>query len=220
MATELCGLFPDDDFNRAIDELDKPDVDGWEFFVESHGVTIYRLFNEGSGLYEYKIYGELDDVTPDICAQVYMDLDYRKMWDSYAKVLEVRKCKEGNLVYWEVNYPFPLWNRDYLYGRELRELDKDGKKVWIVLAKSIQSPDVAEKSGVVRVKDYLQSAALCTNGSSGTKAFMRYYDNPEGNIPTWLINWAAKTGVPQFLTMMHAACRGYPKYLEANRRAT
>lgn len=46
MATELCGLFPDDDFNRAIAELDKPDVDGWEFFVESNGVTIYRLFNE------------------------------------------------------------------------------------------------------------------------------------------------------------------------------
>ena len=23
-------------------------------------------------------------------------------------------------------------------------------------------------------------------------AYMRYYDNPKGSIPTWLINWAAK----------------------------
>ena len=38
-----------------------------------------------SGLYEYKIYGILDDVLPDICSQVYMDLDYRKQWDSYVK---------------------------------------------------------------------------------------------------------------------------------------
>lgn len=36
-----------------------------------------------SGLYEYKVYGILDDVLPDVCAQVYMDLEYRKKWDSY-----------------------------------------------------------------------------------------------------------------------------------------
>lgn len=24
---------------------------------------------------------------------------------------------------------------------------------------------------------------------------MRYYDNPKGMIPTWLINWAAKVSV-------------------------
>ena len=35
-----------------------------------------------SGLYKYKIYGSLD-VEPSICAQVYMDLDYRKSWDTY-----------------------------------------------------------------------------------------------------------------------------------------
>jgi len=25
---------------------------------------------------------------------------------------------------------------------------------------------------------------------------MRYYDNIGGNIPTWLINWAAKVAIP------------------------
>ena len=38
-----------------------------------------------SGLYQYKIYGVLDDVLPDICADVYMDLEYRRQWDTYAK---------------------------------------------------------------------------------------------------------------------------------------
>ena len=68
-------------------------------------------------------------------------------------------------------------------------------------------------------------------------AFMHYYDNPKGMIPTWLINWAAKvrndlvnhqmwlsklklppttqTGVPQFLKMMREAIKGYPDYLKA-----
>ena len=46
--------------------------------------SLYMLsFFQTSGLYEYKIYGVLDDVQPDICAQVYMDIEYRKQWDSY-----------------------------------------------------------------------------------------------------------------------------------------
>ncbi|CAL1541798.1 unnamed protein product [Lymnaea stagnalis] len=219
MATEVYGVFADEDFSKSLSELDKPDVEGWEFFVESQGVTIYRLFNETSGLYQYKVYGELADVLPETCAEVYMDLEYRKQWDTYAKVLEVKECEGRNLVYWEVNFPFPLWNRDYIYGREFRIMDKDGSKVWIVLAKSLETPTVPEKSGIVRVDDYLQSAVLCSNGKNGTKAFMQYYDNPKGNIPKWLINWAAKTGVPQFLTMMQTACRGYTNYLESKKIA-
>lgn len=36
-----------------------------------------------SGLYEYKVYGTLDDCPPDVCSEVYLDLEYRKKWDSY-----------------------------------------------------------------------------------------------------------------------------------------
>lgn len=49
-------------------------------------VTKFVLYwFQKSGLYEYKVYGVLDDVRPDICAQVYMDIEYRKQWDSYVK---------------------------------------------------------------------------------------------------------------------------------------
>ncbi|KAH9510173.1 hypothetical protein Btru_043649 [Bulinus truncatus] len=216
MAGEI--VFKNQDFEHAIVELDIPSLEGWEFFVESHGVTIYRLYNESSGLYQYKVYGELD-VDPEICAQVYMDLEYRKQWDSYVKVLEVKQCEGRNLIYWEVNYPFPLWNRDYIYERELKVIEKEAKKIWAVMAKSVNTPSVPEKSGIVRVDDYLQSAVLCSNGKNGTKAFMHYYDDPKGNIPTWLINWAAKTGVPQFLIMMQKACKGYAEYLETKNKS-
>lgn len=42
----MAVCFTDDDFVKACLELDQPQVDGWEFFVSSHGVTIYRLYNE------------------------------------------------------------------------------------------------------------------------------------------------------------------------------
>ncbi len=40
-------------------------------------------FIQKSGLYYYQIFGTLDDVPPDVCAQVYMDIEYRRHWDSY-----------------------------------------------------------------------------------------------------------------------------------------
>ena len=36
--------FSDDEFNAAAKDAEYPDLDGWEFFVESHGVKIYRLY--------------------------------------------------------------------------------------------------------------------------------------------------------------------------------
>ena len=38
---------------------------------------------EDSGLYEYKVFGTLSGVGPETCAKVYVDLEYRKTWDSY-----------------------------------------------------------------------------------------------------------------------------------------
>ncbi len=41
-------FFSDAEFSKVCEELvGEPEVDPpWEFFVESHGVTIYRLYNE------------------------------------------------------------------------------------------------------------------------------------------------------------------------------
>ncbi|PVD36000.1 hypothetical protein C0Q70_02970 [Pomacea canaliculata] len=165
----MAVCFTDEDFVKACLELDQPQVDGWEFFVSSHGVTIYRLYNEVSGLYEYKIFGVLEDILPEICAEVYMDTEYRKQWDSYVNELYETEVDGKKFVYWNVNFPFPLWNRDYVYKRELRVLERQGKKVWVVLAESESTPSIPEKSGVVRVDDYKQCAALTSDGKVGTK---------------------------------------------------
>lgn len=41
-------MFTDDEFAVLMKELDQPQIDGWEFFTESHGISIYRLYNEVS----------------------------------------------------------------------------------------------------------------------------------------------------------------------------
>ncbi|XP_002740848.1 phosphatidylcholine transfer protein-like [Saccoglossus kowalevskii] len=208
-------MFSEDRFLEACNELKSPIIDEYEFFTESHDVKIYRKYREESGLYEYKIFGLLKGVSPETCRQVYVDLEYRKEWDGYVK--ELREINEGdkNGVYWQVNFPFPMSNRDYVFMRECREFDIDTRKITVVLGQSQLFASEPELSGVIRVDDFCQSLALESDGDDGTKAFMYYYDNPKGMIPTWLINWGAKTGVPKFLTDMQAACKGYADYLKS-----
>ncbi|KAM8945688.1 phosphatidylcholine transfer protein [Pelodytes ibericus] len=205
--------FSDEQFQEAWKELDQPLLPApWQLFVESMGIQIHRLYDQESGLYQYKIYGGLPECPPELCADVYMDLDYRKQWDQYVKVLQEDKDGEDKVIYWEVKYPFPLSNRDYVYVRERQDLDIDGRKIFVILAKSASAPHCPEKSGIIRVNGYKQSLAIESDGKNGCKVFMYYFDNPGGMIPTWLINWAAKKGVPGFLTDMQKACAGYDKY--------
>ncbi|XP_019397988.1 PREDICTED: phosphatidylcholine transfer protein [Crocodylus porosus] len=214
MAVPVPG-FSDEHFQaagRALEEAAPPVAGGaWELLVEAAGVHIYRLLHQNSGLYEYKIYGSLPDCSPELCADVYMDLDYRKQWDQYVKELYEKTDDGKKVIYWEVKYPFPLSNRDYVYIRERREMDVNGRKVWIVLAKSVCVPQCPEKPGVIRVKSYEQTLVIESDGEGGSKVYMYYFDNPGGMIPSWLVNWAAKSGVPAFLKDMQKACLAYHK---------
>lgn len=56
-----------------------------------------------------------------------------------------------------------------MYVRERRDLSVDGRQIWVILARSSTQTPCAEKSGVLRVKDYKQSVALESDGTCGTK---------------------------------------------------
>lgn len=58
-----------------------------------------------------------------------------------------------------------------MYVRERRDLDVDGRRICVVLARSTGDTVAccAEKSGVLRVKDYKQSVAMESDGKGGTR---------------------------------------------------
>ncbi|NXN15528.1 PPCT protein, partial [Indicator maculatus] len=169
------------------------------------------LFPQQSGLYEYKIFGGLADCPPELCVDVYMDLDFRKQWDQYVKELYEKTYDGEKVIYWEVKFPFPLSNRDYVYVRECREMAVDGRRIWVVLAQSVSVPQCPARPGIIRVSSYKQSLVIESDGKAGSKVYMYYFDNPGGMIPSWLVNWAAKSGVPAFLKDIQKACHSYPK---------
>ncbi|XP_074117947.1 phosphatidylcholine transfer protein [Sminthopsis crassicaudata] len=205
--------FSEQEFRQACAELEAPTPAGkvWESLVESEGFHIYRLLDEQTGLYEYKAFGDFKNCPPTLCADVYMDLEYRKQWDSYVKELYEMEIHGKMVVYWEVKYPFPMSNRDYVYIRDRRDLDLNGRTVYVILAKSFFTPEIPTKNGIIRVKDYRQSLVIESDGKKGCKVSMFYHDNPGGMIPSWLVNWAAKNGVPDFLKDIEKACQNYCK---------
>ncbi|XP_055436136.1 phosphatidylcholine transfer protein-like [Bubalus kerabau] len=206
-----AGTFCEEQFWEACDELRRPALSGgaWELLVETQGISVYRLLDQRTGLYAYKVFGVLEDCLPDLLADVYMDLAYRKQWDQYVKELYAKERSGETVVYWQVIYPFPMSNRDYVYVRQRRGLSFEGRKVHVILAESTYDPQFPEKSGVIRVKQYEQRLVIQSDGKKGSKVFMYYFDNPGGQIPSWVINWAAKNGVPNFLNNLVKACQNY-----------
>ncbi|XP_068834093.1 phosphatidylcholine transfer protein-like [Capricornis sumatraensis] len=207
-----AGTFSEEQFREACAELQRPALSGaaWELLVETQGIRVYRLLDQQTGLYAYKVFGVLEDCLPDVLADVYMDLAYRKKWDQYVKVkLYGKECNGETVVYWQVNYPFPMSNRDYVFVWQRLELDFEGQKVHVILAQSTSDPEFPEKSGVIGVKQYKQRLVIQSDGKWGSKVFMYYFDNPRGQLPSWVVNWAAKNGVPNFLNNLVKACQNY-----------
>lgn len=79
--------FGEEKFLEVAQEINNIKLDGYEFFTESVKESveckIYRKYDTVSGLYEYKIMGSILDVLPNVCKEVYMDLEYRKKWDEH-----------------------------------------------------------------------------------------------------------------------------------------
>uniref|UniRef100_A0A3Q2FLY3 Phosphatidylcholine transfer protein n=1 Tax=Cyprinodon variegatus TaxID=28743 RepID=A0A3Q2FLY3_CYPVA len=207
--------FTDEEFQSAWKELDAPQLDGgWELFTETMGVQIHRLYDKETGLYEYKVFGGLGSCNPELCADVYMDLMYRKHWDGYVKELYEKDFGGQTAIYWEVKYPFPLSNRDYVYVRERRDLDIDGRKIWVILARSSPQTACAEKKGVLRVNDYKQSVALESDGASGTKGGSIWLFSLTNVRLSLFCFLPFQSGVPGFIKDLQTACGNYKTYCE------
>ncbi|KAL5250514.1 hypothetical protein ACHWQZ_G016299 [Mnemiopsis leidyi] len=207
----------DSEFSQYLSELDKPNTEGYTFFTKSqtngYSLEIYRKYDEVSGLYQYKSYGELTSIVAETVYAVYNDLEYRKKWDSYcADLHKISETSEQQNIYWRVAYPWPLSHRDYVFIRKNKIFQKtdDSPRKWCIIGKADSSSTYEVKNGVIRVNEYEQTLAMQPSTSGpGTKVFLYYFDNPGGALPTWLINWAAKTGVPQFMKTLQSACEKY-----------
>ena len=175
--------------------------------VKGHDVVIHRQPVEG-GLYQYYAYGTLPLSSREL-ADINFDVEYRKEWDSYAK--EIRVVGEEHhdethqeQTYWEVAFPWPMSNRDYVFQRHRSQhrLGEEDKQHHILISKGSSHPELPEKSGVVRVEKLLNLMLLSDVDEDRCEFKMLYFDDLRGSIPNWLTNWAVSKAVPAFLVSL------------------
>ncbi|KAI1297425.1 hypothetical protein EDD11_007139 [Mortierella claussenii] len=196
-------MFSEDQVKAALVELTQPDVASWELFTEVPNFKIYRRAAVNSALKEYKVLGSYPDLPVRYLLQAYTDLELRKTWD---KNMVSWKPLNDHRLHFTSKFPWPLSPRDYVYEFKVQEFNGG---VVCINGKSVEDETMPEKPGTVRVDEYRQDVVISpTEDGKGCLVWFGYFDNPKGNIPSSIINWAAKTGVPSFLNSLLKAGRG------------
>lgn len=133
-------------------------------------------------------------ISPQSIFRVQTDLEFRSKWDSYCvEVSKLGRHDGWEIVYWEVSYPWPLSNRDYVYARRSHEPTAGS---YVIVQRACELGEHrAERNNVVRVCTYTSDVLITPDGpSGGCKMKIMYQDDPRGRIPKSLVNWAAKQG--------------------------
>ncbi|KNC98417.1 uncharacterized protein SPPG_06121 [Spizellomyces punctatus DAOM BR117] len=113
-------------------------------------------------------------------------------------------------------YPFPLSHREYVYSVHVRQIRSPHSLTTSISCTSLPSTIPPYSRGLVRVDHYVQRMDLRADKDGGTLIAMHYFDDPKGRIPAFVVDWAARWGVPGFIRGVEKACGVYGKYLMNN----
>eukprot|EP00043_Microstomoeca_roanoka_P019594 m.223234 g.223234 ORF g.223234 m.223234 type:complete len:416 (-) comp17026_c3_seq15:5257-6504(-) len=209
------------DFSQAYQDflrVDGGDTTGWEYLFDVEDWRLYRRKKEGSELFEYMTHGHGREMEMRLMYQVFVDIHYVKDWHAYCKDIKAYKSEtDGDAELFVVKCPFPLANREYAFTRHACQTHRDGKLVYIIVSRTaldcMTNPPKADKSNV-RIPDHHQVIVIEENPQDRERPliYMYYYDDPGGSIPSWIVNWVAKTAAPKFLSSLRKAMKGYDQW--------
>ncbi|XP_061184284.1 stAR-related lipid transfer protein 7, mitochondrial-like [Saccostrea echinata] len=220
----------DQEISRAIDDMSEIQDMGrhhqlegahptgclkdWTLIVNEPSLKIWRRPLPNSHLYEYKVYGRYDDVSPSAFYQVQIDLEYRKKWDHYVVKLEVIDKDPGSkseVVQWVTNYPATWYSREFLYIRRFK-IDKE-RNVMAYVARAVDHPECPKKNDFVRVDPYSSYMVIKPNTTfeeNGLEYVMTYHDDPQLMYSSLAFSFATSIGI-EFVDKMHKAAKELQK---------
>lgn len=190
---------------------DRPE-DPWELFIQQGTLLVWRREvpnHRGEGLYEYKVYGTYDDITAVDFLKVHIDTEFRREWDSSAVVLDILERdpqSNSEVVYWEMQWPRMMSNRDYVYKR--RYVIDEEQNVIVFVNQNTEHQSAPIKPGKQRVTEYwsiIVIKPLSDLEKPGLEFSMTYFDNPGLVFPSAFASWATATGFPDYLSKLHMA---------------
>jgi len=200
------------DIDDCAEIRQNPDGCDWKPFLERGDIIVWRKEHAVlKGMYEYKMYGNFDDVTADEFLSVQLDMsEFRLSWDkstAQCNVLDKDVDTGAVVYYWEVNWPRFFSNRDYCCYREHSVDPATG--TMLVSSRSIEHSACPSKRKVWRVQDYESVLTIrphTTSDKPGIEFCLTGFENPGVQLPETIITWVAMRGMPEFMMNLREAC--------------
>lgn len=176
---------------------------GWEKKAEGQGVTIYSRAHPGSDVKEIRAVGEVD-APPLAVLRVVSDFSRYKDVMPYTEESKVLLREDGGKVvhfYTVINAPF-VSRRDYSL-RVVDESDWKGGQGFLKVHWTLSDKGPAPKNGNVRVKVNEGGWLLePLDGGKRTRATYLLFTDPGGTLPTWIINKANSSAIPDIFAAL------------------
>ncbi|KAG6586557.1 Transmembrane protein [Phytophthora cinnamomi] len=177
-------------------------------------VEVFRPTQRESTLPMYYAKGWLP-FAADTLFDALMDARYRKAWDSNVHQVHVVEHQHvSDVMYFALNLPWPLANRDYVYRRRAKFYPE--QNAFVVLCQAAHHAD-APNNGV-RVRVETSTLRLCIRSLSSSNDscdfHLEYEDDTNFSIPNYVVNLLLHTMMPSFMTELRKACTGYAEYIK------
>ena len=192
------------------------ETDEWKLIYNEKDLLIWRRSinlsdiventseNDASyDLFEYKVLGRMNDITPLDFFQTQLDLEYRKKWDHLVISLDtIEKHNPTNteLIRWIMYFPYPLFPREYIFVR---------RYCLVLISRCLSEnhfkymPDKKEKKEDVRVNNYKSNMIVIPHtefDKIGCDYIIQYYDINKAKIPKLAYTWMASSGLPDYIS--------------------
>lgn len=197
---EAARLFEDKEWSKIYD---KKDLIIWRR-------TIGYDEENRLDLYEHKVLGRFDDITPIEYFQTQIDLEYRKEWDFLVKLLECIKkdyLSRSEVIRWITKFPYPLNDREYVFIR--RYCIEPNEKLLIMLSRGIpEMSDLVYNKSAVKVTQYKSNMIIIPYedfDKNGIYYIIQYYDVNKAKIPKLAYSFITSSGLPDYVSKLRKA---------------
>ncbi|KAG7385372.1 hypothetical protein PHYPSEUDO_001586 [Phytophthora pseudosyringae] len=177
-------------------------------------VEIFRPTQKDSSLPVYYAKGWLP-FSADTLFDALMDARYRKIWDSNVHQVHVVEHQHvSDVMYFALNLPWPLANRDYVYRRRVKFYPN--QNAFVVLCQAAHHADAPASDVRVRVETCTLRLCIRSMSSSNDSCdfHLEYEDDTNFSIPNYVVNMLLRTMMPSFMTELLKACKGYADYIK------
>lgn len=159
----------------------------WRLEKDRQGIQIYTRAVEGSGFREIRGSVTIDGRLSSVVALL-QDMNYwpklNKLFTSVSLYEQLSETE--SLVYFQMDMPWPVKDRDILYQRTLQQ---DVKSKIVTMTEVATSGIFNEQDGYVRVVDSTHHWTLVPRQDGGVDVNWVTYTDPNGPIPASMVNW-------------------------------